>query len=166
MARRNRSRAVSVSETSEQAWVVRTLRRSRVLVYAVPNGARRSPAEQQRFLAEGGLTGVSDLVLPEEDPLTHRERVQAVEQALGALLALVQPTHARAAEVFAGEILALTKALAGGIFLEMKKTQGGRESDEQKAFRARAEALNWTCLVAKGSREALDKLRKRGVDAW
>lgn len=52
------------SETAEQEIVVRELRRARIAVFAVPNGARRDRAEQVRFKREGGESGIPDLNLP------------------------------------------------------------------------------------------------------
>lgn len=46
------------------------------------------------------------------------------------------------------------RALVPGLWLEMKRTQGGTVSAEQKEFRDRMEALGWDCGIAKGWVEA------------
>lgn len=84
-------------EHTEQVGVVSRIRNFHpgVIVFAVPNGGYRRPAEAARLKDEGVLAGVPDLMIPEPRSIFH------------------------------------------GLFLEMKRTTGGRCSEDQvKLIRA------------------------------
>jgi hypothetical protein len=51
---------------------------------------------------------------------------------------------------------------AKGVALELKRTKGGKVSEEQAAFLVKMEARGWVTCVAHGANEALDFLRGLG----
>ena len=46
------------------------------------------------------------------------------------------------------------------LYLEMKKTKGGKWEDEQKAWKEKVESLGFKYSLAKGAKEAWDEIQK------
>lgn len=109
----------TASESAEQITVMRwaewmSNRDPRYsLLFHIPNGGSRHPAEAARFKAEGVRAGVPDLMLP----------------------VAVEPFH--------------------GMFLELKRTKGGRVSADQRRWIDQLRAQGYYAAVAFGAEDAI-----------
>lgn len=84
-----------------------------VLIYAIPNGGKRSMSEAKRIKDEGGVAGIPDLHVPQWK-----------------------------------------------LWIEMKRADGGRVSNEQKSIKAHLEMIGHTVIIGKGCMDAINQVRE------
>lgn len=144
------------SEHSEQARLVKILRRTDIRFCSVPNGARVTVREAVKLKREGLTRGVPDILIfdpPPVDPGSLTPRGQLVYQALMALPEPERLQVARAAGV------------APGVAPEMKRVDGGSGASAAQIKWGRAlRELGWEWEPLAGWRRAVAWLEGLGYD--
>ncbi|AHI60051.1 TPA: VRR-NUC domain-containing protein [Salmonella enterica] len=104
-------------------------------MFAIPNGGKRDAATAANLVAEGVRKGVPDTFLP-VPVVVWRENQNQLQAVFGDTV--------------------LTNNVLSGLFIEMKKPKGGRESEEQKARIAQLRRDGYAVKTCKTWREARD----------
>ena len=147
-----------VSEDSEQAEVVRRLRRARYLVAAVPNGGHRDAKTAGILKRTGVVQGVPDLLIFEspDDPSSFAEGLNGYERDVLSMLLRLEAPRRRRVIAAAGFI--------PGVGLEMKRLTGGVVSRQQVKWLGMLESRGWLPMVGRGWRDAVKQLKAVGFN--
>lgn len=147
---------MAVSEDSEQAEVVRRLRRAGYLVAAVPNGGKRDARTAGILKKTGVVKGVPDLLIfdPPDDPSYLRAGLSSFEEDVLDMLSRLEPERRKRVVAAAGYV--------PGVGLEMKRAAGGVVSKQQEKWLGMLSARGWLVLVGRGWKDAVRKLKAAG----
>ena len=144
------------SESSEQQFLVKKMRRAGIRFCAVPNGGRREKREAARLIKEGVEAGVPDLLIFDSPPVAT-EDLSGEELGVYEDMAALSP-HSRYR-------VACALGMAPGVGLEMKRAGGtGVEgaSAKQLEWGAALRERGWWWMVGHGWRDAISKLQGLG----